>query len=420
MEGLEGFGTLTVIATDARTSEPLDATIVVDALDHPILKPRHTDHNNGRFDWLLEEGEHNITIKKFGYQSVSFENYQISGGERTVLEVSLEPMEICECEFVIAGFAGAIPIDARIILDDDDGNRLSDYFIPDGYSIVELPQFIYQATVLADGYLPHISTLQIANDSRQFVLMWPAGVIFSEDFDVFRDWEYGGDGENWGIVEFDGRSCLTESASGDYPTDADLWLELDEIIQLDTARATMRIIHMPYCEPLDDYQEISWWTNPDDVHTMVYSQLRKDWDTLYVSLDSLEAGMLNVQFRVVSDAAIGEDGWLIDQVVVFKEGRNEAVSDLISHPSSFILYPAYPNPFNSITTIRFTLPKPGLARLELFDPLGRRVRDLTPAGWYEAGENTLLFNGEGLSSGSYILKLEAGGEKLERVISLVK
>ena len=66
------------------------------------------------------------------------------------------------------------------------------------------------------------------------------------------------------------------------------------------------------------------------------------------------------------------------------------------------------------------LPKPGSVRLEVFDPLGRRVRDLTPAGWMEAGENSLLFNGAGLSSGIYILQLEAGDEKLERTVSLVR
>ncbi|RKY56991.1 MAG: hypothetical protein DRP89_00360 [Candidatus Neomarinimicrobiota bacterium] len=43
----------------------------------------------------------------------------------------------------------------------------------------------------------------------------------------------------------------------------------------------------------------------------------------------------------------------------------------ISIPEKFALYPAYPNPFNAATTIRFDLPEPAEANIKIYDILGR-------------------------------------------------
>ena len=94
-------------------------------------------------------------------------------------------------------------------------------------------------------------------------------------------------------------------------------------------------------------------------------------------------------------------------------------SDFILHPSSFILS-CYPNPFNSSTTIKFNLPTPGPVHLEVYDPLGRRVRELIPGSWLAAGEQTLLFNGEELSSGVYLLKARSGGATTEQKVAVTR
>ena len=59
-------------------------------------------------------------------------------------------------------------------------------------------------------------------------------------------------------------------------------------------------------------------------------------------------------------------------------------------------------------------------RLEVYDPLGRLVRELTPKGWMEAGEQTVVLNGEGLSSGAYWIYVEAGNEVVRRTVNLIK
>ena len=74
-------------------------------------------------------------------------------------------------------------------------------------------------------------------------------------------------------------------------------------------------------------------------------------------------------------------------------------------PESICLLLAYPNPFNSTTTINFYLPRSGIVKLDLYDILGHRVRELTPDRWFEQGEHRVALDGEGLSSGVYVLKL---------------
>jgi hypothetical protein len=88
--------------------------------------------------------------------------------------------------------------------------------------------------------------------------------------------------------------------------------------------------------------------------------------------------------------------------------------------ASPILHPAYPNPFNPSTTIRFTVPgEAGGARpvrLKVFDVEGRLVRDLVD-GPIETGEQMVLWDGRSArgdvaASGVYFVRLEVAGKTL--------
>ncbi|MFH1861620.1 MAG: T9SS type A sorting domain-containing protein, partial [bacterium] len=79
-------------------------------------------------------------------------------------------------------------------------------------------------------------------------------------------------------------------------------------------------------------------------------------------------------------------------------------------PSVYSLYPPYPNPFNSTTTIRFDLPVAAQVQLEVFDVNGRNVLSgsgTTPT-MYDAGTHEIHFDGSALPSGLYVFRLTAG------------
>ncbi len=88
-------------------------------------------------------------------------------------------------------------------------------------------------------------------------------------------------------------------------------------------------------------------------------------------------------------------------------------------PTEFALTGVYPNPFNSTTTIGYSLPATGAVSLAVYDLSGREVARLAdgvkPAGTYEA-----VWVADGMSSGVYVVKLVAGNfEEVQKMV-LVK
>ena len=80
---------------------------------------------------------------------------------------------------------------------------------------------------------------------------------------------------------------------------------------------------------------------------------------------------------------------------------------------------AYPNPFNAMTTISFSLPKAGRVKVEVFDVMGRKVQALA----YEiqqAGDHRVVFDGTGLASGIYFARVTTRGQTATRKLLLVK
>ncbi|RJP74104.1 MAG: T9SS C-terminal target domain-containing protein, partial [Candidatus Zixiibacteriota bacterium] len=77
--------------------------------------------------------------------------------------------------------------------------------------------------------------------------------------------------------------------------------------------------------------------------------------------------------------------------------------------------------------VRFTLPQAERVALELFDVCGRRVAGARhasplPAGeaWYPAGTHEVTFDGAGLPSGVYLVRLQAGEVSQVQKVVLLK
>ena len=81
-------------------------------------------------------------------------------------------------------------------------------------------------------------------------------------------------------------------------------------------------------------------------------------------------------------------------------------------PDVFALHNNYPNPFNPVTNITYDIPEVANVSLEIYNVMGQKVRTLA-SGSHEPGRYRILWNatndfGEGLSSGMYIYKIQAG------------
>lgn len=88
-------------------------------------------------------------------------------------------------------------------------------------------------------------------------------------------------------------------------------------------------------------------------------------------------------------------------------------------PVGYTLENAYPNPFNSQTILNFTLPGEQLVSFYLYDVSGRQIGRLAEEYW-SAGRHQILIDAGMLASGTYLVRMEASGNKLERQIQLIK
>ncbi len=83
-----------------------------------------------------------------------------------------------------------------------------------------------------------------------------------------------------------------------------------------------------------------------------------------------------------------------------------------------------PNPFNPRTRVRWRLAEPGRARVEVFDLRGRRVAlladEVLPAGPHEVTWDGLGDAGGTLPSGTYFVRLRAGGREQVRRAMLLR
>ena len=102
-------------------------------------------------------------------------------------------------------------------------------------------------------------------------------------------------------------------------------------------------------------------------------------------------------------------------------GWEDAQASLSSTlPGEFALLLAYPNPFNTSTTIRFELPEASRVKLVVYNTSGQVVAILIDKQ-LSTGSYTTIWDAEGLASGVYLVALEAGNNfSLARKVMLVK
>jgi hypothetical protein len=88
-------------------------------------------------------------------------------------------------------------------------------------------------------------------------------------------------------------------------------------------------------------------------------------------------------------------------------------------PTKFELSQNYPNPFNPTTTINFSVPASSFVTIKVYDILGREIASLVNEQ-KAAGSYDVQFNGNNLSSGVYLYRMQAGSFVQTRKLMLMK
>ena len=80
----------------------------------------------------------------------------------------------------------------------------------------------------------------------------------------------------------------------------------------------------------------------------------------------------------------------------------------------------FPNPFNPSTKIRFSLPARSVVTLRVMNLRGEEVARVIDGETFEEGNWEADFVAEGIPSGTYVYRLEAGGQTLTKKMVLTK
>lgn len=140
-------------------------------------------------------------------------------------------------------------------------------------------------------------------------------------------------------------------------------------------------------------------------------------DTVLTSTTLLAASRIHL-WNVLAVNPFGESDWSAEGR--FQTGTIATDVEIGGHsPSTFFLAQNYPNPFNPETRIAFGIDNGCEVRLAVYDVLGRQVMLLVD-GYLEAGAYALPLRADGLASGAYLYRLQAGGRTLTRQLMLVR
>ena len=137
---------------------------------------------------------------------------------------------------------------------------------------------------------------------------------------------------------------------------------------------------------------------------------------------------LYIRLLMTSNSTDESQGWFVDDIflVLNQDMPPNAIIDsgIINLPDQVKLYPNYPNPFNPITNIAFSLSKYSLVVIKIVDLEGRQIRQLVSNG-FAAGRHGVNWNGTNdlgaaVGSGIYFMVLRAEDKVLSQKLSLIR
>ena len=128
---------------------------------------------------------------------------------------------------------------------------------------------------------------------------------------------------------------------------------------------------------------------------------------VYVDYDNIEIGVkstLRREFNVgITLDALRERGDLVAKFAY----DDTVYTSVETIPSSFSVSTPYPNPFNPVTTIEYSLPHETQVKLEIFSVTGQKVAQLEDRV-IQSGSHSVDWDASGMPSGIYLYKFTAG------------
>ena len=97
----------------------------------------------------------------------------------------------------------------------------------------------------------------------------------------------------------------------------------------------------------------------------------------------------------------------------------EELSNIEIYPFEYSLGKPYPNPFNPITSVSFSIPYYDKVQISVYSLNGKLITELTD-NFYQPGEYTIIWDGNGFASGTYLIRMVSTNYESSETVTLIK
>lgn len=161
-------------------------------------------------------------------------------------------------------------------------------------------------------------------------------------------------------------------------------------------------------------EDMTNWTADNAVANIpvmeIKQQLLENHDSKYVYLIDEVGDTTSIQYPSISNqdiVYIATYGRGIYKCEDFVQGTGESIVENTTNSTNALEMNIYPNPVVSEATINFNVETAATVSYQIFDLTGRMVQNAT-LGNYGQGSHSVNFNVNGLSNGTYIVRVQAG------------
>ena len=168
-----------------------------------------------------------------------------------------------------------------------------------------------------------------------------------------------------------------------------------------------------------------WEDNADNpLRIITYTTVADEWEEL--TFDVFEAAenpdpQFYNRFVIFPDyhASTGDDDWYFDDIRFINPDEDVSVKSSLSVVDYKLTAANYPNPFNSSTTIEYTLPNDSQVQITIYNLNGEEIATIVDEV-KTTGTHKCSFNGTQLASGLYLYKVKTDSAWLVKKILLIK